>query len=243
LGTSLRRREAGRRAGGLLRRWRHAHAFDLNDRRRDAAGVLTRQDELVQALPSPAEANLWLQKWQWYQRSRLPWNTARLHLELARRQAFARGPLHGNVLQMLREGRLELGPHAYFEPGVWLTSDAGRISIGGGSVLNLGVMVAAVEAVEIGEHCMFANGCVVTDGNHRFDDPDRPVPWQGFTTKGPVIIGDNVWFGAHAVVTSGVTIGRRSVIGANSVVTEDIPPFSIAAGAPARVLKTISYGR
>ena len=90
--------------------------------------------------------------------------------------------MHGNVLEMLREGRLELGEHVLLEPGVWLTAPApGRIRIGGGTFLNLGVQVAAVELVEIGAHCMFANGCFVTDGNHRFDDPDRPVPWQGFT--------------------------------------------------------------
>ena len=106
---------------------------------------------------------------------------------------------------MLREGRLEIGPHAYFEPGVWLTSDTGRIAIGGGSLLNLNVMIAAIESVSIGEHCMLANGCLVTDGNHRFDDLDKPVPWQGFTTKGPVTLGDNVWLGANVVVTSGVT--------------------------------------
>ena len=99
---------------------------------------------------------------------------------------------------MLREGRLELGEHVLLEPGVWLTAPApGRIRIGGGTFLNLGVQVAAVELVEIGEHCMFANGCFVTDGNHRFDDPDKPVPWQGFTTKGPTRIGDNVWCGAQ----------------------------------------------
>ena len=46
-------------------------------------------------------------------------------------------------------------------------------------------MVAAMELVEIGDHCMFANGCFVTDGAHRFDDPDQPVTWQGFTTQGP----------------------------------------------------------
>ena len=63
---------------------------------------------------------------------------------------------------------------------------------------------------------MFANGCFVTDGNHRFDDPDTPVTWQGFTTKGPTRIGDNVWCGANVVITSGVTIGERCVIGANS---------------------------
>jgi acetyltransferase-like isoleucine patch superfamily enzyme len=188
-----------------------------------------------------ARARLWLRKAAWYSRPRRPWNVARLHVELARREAFARGVLHGNVLQMLREGRLELGPHVHFEPGVWLTSDTGRITIGGGSLLNLDVMVAAVASVTIGEHCMLANGCLVTDGDHRFDDPDRPVPWQGFTTKGPVTIGDNVWLGAHVVVTSGVTIGRRAVIGANSVVVDDVPEFTIAAGAPARPIRTIAH--
>jgi acetyltransferase-like isoleucine patch superfamily enzyme len=142
---------------------------------------------------------------------------------------------------MLRTRRLDIGPHAYFEPGVWLTSDTGRISIGGGTLVNLNVMIAAVDEVRIGEHCMLANGCLITDGNHRFDDPETPVPWQGFTSKGPVHIGDNVWLGANVVVTSGVTIGRRAVIGANSVVTQDIPEFSIAAGAPARVLKSVTY--
>ena len=102
-------------------------------------------------------------------------------------------------------------------------------------------MVAALDRVDIGEHCMLADGCLVTDGDHRFDDPDTPVPWQGFTTKGPTVLEDNVWLGANVVVTSGVRIGRRSVIGANSVVTEDVPPFSIAAGAPARVVKQIRY--
>jgi acetyltransferase-like isoleucine patch superfamily enzyme len=183
----------------------------------------------------------WVRKWRWYQRSRLPWNRLALHAELARRHAFARGPMHGNVLEMLREGRLRIGPQAYFEPGVWLTSDTGHITIGGGSLLNLGVMIAAVERVEIGEHCMLANGCLITDANHRYDDPVRPVPWQGFTTKGPTVVGDNVWLGANVVVTSGVNIGRRCVIGANSVVTSDIAEFSVAVGAPAKTIATIAH--
>jgi acetyltransferase-like isoleucine patch superfamily enzyme len=161
---------------------------------------------------------------------------------MARRRSFARWPIHGNVLEMLREGRLELGEHVLFEPNVWLTAPGrARIRIGGGTFLNIGVMVAAAELVEIGAHCMFANGCFVTDANHRFDDPDRPITWQGFTSKGPTRIGDNVWCGANVVVTSGVTVGERCVIGANSVVTTDLPPFSIAAGSPARVLRTIEY--
>jgi len=187
-------------------------------------------------------ARLWWQKWRWYERSSLPWNRAALHFEMGRRKSFARWPIYGNVLEMLREGRLELGENVLFEPGVWLTAGGdARIRIGGGSFLNLGVQVAAAELVEIGEHCMFANGCFITDANHRFDDLETPVPWQGFSSKGPTRIGDNVWCGANVVVTSGVTIGRRCVVGANSVVTEDLPPFSIAAGAPAKVLKTIPH--
>ena len=188
------------------------------------------------------ELKLYAQKWRWYERASLPWNRARIHLELARRRSFARWPIHGNVLEMLREGRLELGEHVLFEPNVWLTAPApARIRIGGGTFLNIGVMVAATELVEIGAHCMFANGCFVTDANHRFDDAETPITWQGFTSKGPTRIGDNVWCGANVVVTSGVTIGERCVIGANSVVTADIPPYSIAAGSPARVLRTIEY--
>jgi acetyltransferase-like isoleucine patch superfamily enzyme len=189
-----------------------------------------------------AHARLWWQKWRWYERNSLPWNRLRIHRELARREAFARWPLHGNVLEAFAEGRLEVGAGTLLEPQVWLTApDRARIRIGSGTFLNIGVMVAAVELVEIGDHCMLANGCFVTDGSHRFDDRSLPVPWQGFTTKGPTRLGDNVWLGANAVVTSGVTIGERSVIGANSVVTTDLPPFSIAAGAPARVLKQIEY--
>lgn len=188
------------------------------------------------------QVRLWVQKWRLYERNSLPWNRAQIHWELMRRQAFARWPLHGNVLESMREGRLRIGPHVLLEPNVWLTAPApGQIELGSGCFLNIGVMVAAVALVEIGEHCMFANGCFITDADHRFDDPEKPVPWQGFTSEGPTRIGDNVWCGANVVITGGVTVGRRSVIGANSVVTSDIPPFSIAAGAPARVLRQIEY--
>jgi acetyltransferase-like isoleucine patch superfamily enzyme len=181
------------------------------------------------------------QKWRWYQRSALPHNRARIHLEFARREAFVRWPVHGNVLEALRDGRLQIGAQTLFEPGVWITvGDEGRIGIGEGCFLNLGVMVAAQDLVEIGDHCMFANGCFVTDANHRFSDLEQPVTWQGFESKGPTRIGSNVWCGANVVVTSGVTVGDRCVIGANSVVTKDLPAYSIAAGAPAKVLRSFA---
>ncbi|HVS29099.1 MAG TPA: acyltransferase [Solirubrobacteraceae bacterium] len=189
------------------------------------------------------QARLWAQKWRWYERNSLPLNRARIHWHFMRREAFVRWPVHGNVLEAFDEGRLEVGAGTLLEPGVWLTAPGeGRIRIGAGSFLNLGVMVAAVALVEIGSHVMLANGCFVSDGSHRFDDATRPVTWQGFESKGPTRIADNVWCGANVVVTSGVTIGERCVIGANSVVTKDLPPHTIAAGAPARVLREIDFG-
>jgi acetyltransferase-like isoleucine patch superfamily enzyme len=159
-----------------------------------------------------------------------------------RRQAFVRWPVHGNVLPALREGRLEIGANTLLEPGVWLTAPGdARIRIGSGTFLNLGVMVASMTLVEIGDHCMFANGCFISDGSHRFDDPELPVTWQGFTSKGPTRIGSNCWFGVNCVITTGVTIGDRCVIGANSVVTRDLPPGVIAAGAPAKVIREIEF--
>ncbi len=190
----------------------------------------------------PSRTRLWVQKWRWYERNSLPWNRARIHWELARRGAFARWPLEGNVLEALRDGRLEVGEGALFEPGVWITAPGdARVKIGEGTFLNRNVMVAAQDLVEIGAHSMLANGCFVSDASHRFDDPERPITWQGFETKGPTRIGENCWLGANVVVTSGVTIGARCVIGANSVVTRDVEAFSIAAGAPAKVLRRISY--
>ncbi|HTW43424.1 MAG TPA: acyltransferase [Solirubrobacteraceae bacterium] len=189
-------------------------------------------------------ARLWARKWRWYERNTLPWNRARIHWELLRREAFVRWPVHGNVLEALREGRLEIGAGALLEPGVWITAPGdARVRIGAGTFLNKGVMVAAQELVEIGDHCMLANGCFVSDASHRYDDLEQPITWQGFESKGPTRIGENCWLGANVVVTSGVQVGERCVIGANSVVTHEIPAFSIAAGAPARVIRHIDRAR
>ena len=186
------------------------------------------------------QMRLWAQKWRFYQQSSLPWNRARIHWEFLRRDAFVRWPVHGNVLAALLEGRLEIGAGVLLEPNVWITAPGdARVRIGKGTFLNLDVMIAASELVEIGEHCMLANGCFVSDASHRHDDLQRPITWQGFESRGPTRIGDNSWLGAHVVVTTGVSIGERCVIGANSVVTHDVEPFSVAAGAPAKVLRSV----
>ena len=163
---------------------------------------------------------LWWAKRRWYERNRHLVRRWRINRHMARAGAFIRFPVEGEVLEALDEGRL---------------------LIGAGCFLNRETMLAAVERIEIGDHVMFANGCFVGDAAHRFDDPETPITWQGFTSKGPVRIGANCWFGANCVVTSGVEIGERCVIGANSVVTEDLPPRVIAAGSPAKVIKEVEF--
>jgi acetyltransferase-like isoleucine patch superfamily enzyme len=135
-----------------------------------------------------------------------------------------------------------VGEGTLLEPDCWLTlAPEARIEIGSGCFLNRGTMLAALERIEVGDHVMFANNCFVGDSEHRFDDPEMPVTWQGFTSTGPVRIGSNCWFGVGCVVTSGVEIGERCVIGANSVVTRSLPPRVIAAGAPAKVVQEIEF--
>jgi acetyltransferase-like isoleucine patch superfamily enzyme len=189
-----------------------------------------------------AQARLWWQKWRWYERNALPWRRARIHWHALRGGYFVRFPIQGNVLEALEDGRLAIGENSLLEPQCWITiSEGARVRIGAGSFLNLGTMIAAGHEVTVGDHVMFANGCFVGDSDHRYDDPTMPITWQGFTSKGPIHIGSNCWFGANCVVTSGVTIGDRCVIGANSVVTSDLPPGVIAVGSPARVLKEIAF--
>jgi acetyltransferase-like isoleucine patch superfamily enzyme len=187
---------------------------------------------------------LWWVKRRWYERNRRLRRRWRINRHMARAGAFIRFPVEGEVLEALDEGRLVIGNGTLLEPGCWLTfSPEARIEIGEGCFLNRNVMLAALDRIQIGDHVMFANGCFVGDAAHRFDDPDTPITWQGFTSKGPVRIGSNCWFGANCVVTSGVEIGERCVIGANSVVTQDLPPRVIAAGIPAKVIREVEFKR
>jgi acetyltransferase-like isoleucine patch superfamily enzyme len=184
----------------------------------------------------------WWAKRRWYERNRRPLRRWRLARHAARGGFYIRQPVEGELLEALDEGRLTIGEGTLLEPGCWLTlAPEARIAIGEGCFLNRGTMLAALRSIEIGDHTMLANNCFVGDAAHRFDDPDTPVTWQGFTSKGPVRIGSNCWLGVNVAVTSGVTVGDRCVIGANSVVTSDLPPGTIAAGAPARVVKEIRF--
>lgn len=186
----------------------------------------------------------WWRKRRWYERTHSRRNRWRINRHAARGGFYVRHPIEGEVLEALDDGRLVIGEGTKLEPGCWITlAPEARIVIGRGCFLNRETMLAAQERIEIGDHVMFANGCFVGDADHRYDDPDLPITWQGFTARGPVRIGDNVWLGKGVVVTGGTAIGERSVIGSNSVVTRDVPAAAIAAGVPAKPLRPIEFKR
>jgi acetyltransferase-like isoleucine patch superfamily enzyme len=185
---------------------------------------------------------VWWRKRRWYERNNRLARRWRLARHAARGGFFVRRPVEGELLEAFDEGRLRIGEGTLLEPGCWLTlAPQATIEIGAGCFLNRNTMLAALERIEIGDHTMFANGCFVGDAEHRFDDPEVPVTWQGFVGKGPVRIGANCWLGVNVAVMGGVTIGERCVVGANSVVTRDLPAGTIAAGAPAQVIREIEF--
>ena len=193
-------------------------------------------------MADPTGWKLWRLKRRWYERNSTWRRRRRIDRHAARGGFYIRHPVDGELLEALDEGRLRVGEGTLFEPGCWITMGPNaEVEIGQGCFLNRGVMLAASERIEIGDHVMFANGCFVGDADHRYDDPDVPITWQGFQPRGPVVIGPNCWFGVNCVVTGGVEIGERAVIGANSVVTKDIPAATIAAGAPAKAIRQIEF--
>ncbi len=110
------------------------------------------------------------------------------------------------------------------------------IYIDEGTFIGPYVCIAGPGNIKIGKSCLIAAHAGIFANNHIYSDPTQIIGSQGVTRKG-IVIEDDCWLGSGVKVLDGVTIGKGSVIGANSVVTKDIPPFSIAVGVPARVIK------
>lgn len=111
----------------------------------------------------------------------------------------------------------------------------GRLSAGRNLYLGIGSVVVARESITIGENVLIAEHVTIRDQDHTIV-PTGDRGRVGFTTS-PIVIGDNVWLGAKVTVIQGVTIGNNVVVGANSVVTHDLPDNCVAVGAPARVVR------
>jgi acetyltransferase-like isoleucine patch superfamily enzyme len=111
----------------------------------------------------------------------------------------------------------------------------GRVEVGADTQFTYNCVIQCSTSIVIGERCTFAAGALLVDGNHRFRDANRSVREQGYDFR-PLRIGDDVWVGAGAVVMA--DLGDRAVVGAGAVVVEPVPPYTVVAGVPARVIST-----
>ena len=133
--------------------------------------------------------------------------------------------------------RFSLGSHSVVESFSCINNAVGDVIIG--SHTRIGLHNTIIGPVTIGDHVNLAQGITVTALNHNFTDCHKRIDEQGVATK-PVIIEDDVWIGTNAVILPGVTIGHHSVVAAGAVVTKNVPPYSVAAGIPATVIKHLS---
>lgn len=111
-----------------------------------------------------------------------------------------------------------------------------HVTIGYNVFINRGVNITAREDVFIGDNTLIGPGVVINSGMHHYEDPNILIRDQGHRTQ-PIHIGNDVWIGAKSVILPGVCIGDGSIIGAGAIVTKSIPPYSVAVGVPAKVIK------
>jgi acetyltransferase-like isoleucine patch superfamily enzyme len=144
----------------------------------------------------------------------------------------------GDPTPLLDTAAVDVGRNVFIGEGAWLSIAPGaRLTIGDNTHINRYFVLACVGQVTIGRNVVMADRAFVGDTNHGYADPSTPIIFQPMAPSRPVVIEDDCWLGINVCVLSGVRIGRHSVIGANSVVTRDVPPYSVAAGNPARIVK------
>ena len=129
-----------------------------------------------------------------------------------------------------------LGDYSVVESFACINNAVGDVMIGDHT--RIGLHNTIIGPVTIGNHVNLAQGITVTALNHNFSDTEKRIDEQGVNTT-PVVIGDDIWIGANAVILPGVTIGSHSVVAEGSVVTKDVPPHSLVAGVPAKIIRQI----
>lgn len=146
------------------------------------------------------------------------------------------GPVYlgpGFSLHIPADGTFHVGAGVEFRRGFRAELDGGRITIGAGSVFTYSVLMQCSTSIDIGERCMFGQSTIVVDGNHRFRDLDKPMLAQGYDFR-PIRIEDDATITTKCTIIANV--GTRAFVGANTVVTKDVPPYTVAVGVPARVI-------
>ena len=132
--------------------------------------------------------------------------------------------------------QFRLGRYSVIESGACINNAVGDVIIG--DYTRIGLHNTIIGPVNIGHHVNLAQGITVTALNHNFEDSEKRIDEQGVSTT-PVVIEDDVWIGANAVILPGVRVGTHSVVAAGAVVTKEVPPYSIVAGIPAKIIKKI----
>ena len=129
-----------------------------------------------------------------------------------------------------------LGDYSVVESFACINNAVGDVIIG--DYTRIGLHNTIIGPVTIGSHVNLAQGITVTALNHNFEDTEKRIDEQGVSTT-PVVIDDDVWIGANAVILPGVHIGNHCVVAAGAVVTKDVPPHSLVGGVPAKIMKQI----
>ena len=132
--------------------------------------------------------------------------------------------------------KFSLGSYSVVESFSCINNAVGDVIIGDHT--RIGLHNTIIGPVTIGNHVNLAQGITITALNHNFEDKEQRIDSQGVSTN-PVILGDDIWIGANAVVLPGVSIGNHAVVAAGAVVTKDVPPHSLVAGVPAKIIKEI----
>ena len=129
-----------------------------------------------------------------------------------------------------------LGDYSVVESFACINNAVGDVIIGNHT--RIGLHNTIIGPVTIGSHVNLAQGITITALNHNFDDSEKRIDQQGISTK-EVVLEDDIWVGANAVILPGVTIGKHAVVAAGAIVTKDVPPHSLVAGVPAKVIRQI----
>lgn len=140
---------------------------------------------------------------------------------------------------------MSIGSKVVFGDYIWLTAWRNKgtipcLKIGNNCDFGAFNHISCANKIIIGDNCLTGKWVTIIDNSHGDTDYDTlliPPARRQITTKGPVIIGENVWLGDKVTVLPGITIGDGAVVAANTVVTKDVPPYSVVGGNPAKVLK------
>ncbi len=131
-----------------------------------------------------------------------------------------------------------IGDYSTVEDFATINNGVGAVNIGNNSRIGIGNVI--IGPVTIGNNVILAQNIVMSGLNHNYTNIDIPIYLQGETVA-TIKIEDDCWIGANAVITAGVTIGKHSVVAGGAVVTKDIPPYCVAVGNPARVVKKYNF--